>query len=423
MDERLVTAIVIGCGSRGENYSNFALDFKHRLKIVAVAEPLAHRRKKLGQWHQIPEENLFSDWSEFEKKPKMADIAFVCTQDKDHCAPAVMLAGLGYHILLEKPMAVTEEDCRKITKACEDNKVMLAVCHVMRYFPPCIKIKEIIDSGEIGDVMTINHTENVGYWHFAHSFVRGNWRNEAESTFSLMAKCCHDMDLICYWLGGRKATAVQSVGSVQHFKKENKPVGASDRCLDCKLSETCPYSATKIYLKEPIVKQWPRSVVCDIEEDPIKYPAALKETLKTSRYGACVYECDNDVCDSQMVNIMFEGGTIANLTMTAFTKAVCARYTRITGSLGEITWEGSENGPISVHSFRTDKTKLVDPDMVAPQCGTRGHGGADFFLVDSIIKAVLSSDPGLIRSGPQESLASHLLVFKAEQSRLENMQK
>ena len=146
-------------------------------------------------------------------------------------------------------MAVSEQDCLDITSACEENGVFLAVCHVLRYFPPVVKIKEIIDSGAIGDVMTINHTENVGFWHFAHSFVRGNWRNESESTFSLMAKCCHDMDLIYYWMGERPVDSIQSFGSLQHFRASNKPEGAGSNCLSCPVEASCPYSAKKIYLR------------------------------------------------------------------------------------------------------------------------------------------------------------------------------
>ena len=325
----------------------------------------------------------------------------------------------GYHVLLEKPMAVTESDCREIAAACESNGVYLAVCHVMRYFPPVVKIKEIIDSGAIGDVMTINHTENVGYWHFAHSYVRGNWRNEARSTSSLMAKCCHDMDLIYYWMGERPARSIQSFGSLQHFTGDNKPADASSNCLDCPAEENCPYSARKIYLTNP-VNSWPMSVVCDIEEDPGQYKQALTEALRTGPYGRCVYDCDNDVCDSQMVNIQFEGGAIANLTMTAFTRDVCARYTRVTGTRGEIQWRDGDNKPIRVEDFLTGESRDVMPDMVAPPARTRGHGGADFFLVNSFTKAVARQDPSLIRSGPAASLASHMMVFRAEQGRREN---
>ena len=259
-------------------------------------------------------------------------------------------------------MSVSEEDCKEITAACEENGVFLAVCHVLRYFPPVVKIKEIIDSGVIGDVMTINHTENVGYWHFAHSFVRGNWRNEAESTFSLMAKCCHDMDLIYYWMGERRATSIQSFGSLQHFKNSNKPKNASGNCLSCPVEESCPYSAKKIYLSPP-ARHWPMTVVCDIEDQSGNYASSLRRALETGPYGRCVYDCDNDVCDSQMVNIMFESGAVANLTMTAFSKQICERQTRITGSKGEIRWEGRAEGPIIVYNFLTEEETAVSPDL------------------------------------------------------------
>jgi len=314
-------------------------------------------------------------------------------------------------------MAVSEEDCREITAACELAGVMLAVCHVLRYFPPVVKIKEIIESGAIGKVMSINHTENVGFWHFAHSFVRGNWRREELSTNSLMAKCCHDIDLIHYWMGEVPCTSIQSFGSLQHFKQENQPKGASDRCLTCKVESTCPYSAQKVYLKHP-VRQWPMSVVCDADiEDQGAYRGELEKELEVGPYGRCVYKCDNDVCDTQMVNMQFEGGAVANLTMTAFTKQLCERTTRITGSLGELSWEGKSEGPILVYDFLTRQEKVVRPDLTAPPARTCGHGGADFFLVNSFTKAVARRDPSLIKSGAGVSLASHLLVFRAEESR------
>jgi len=368
--------------------------------------------------YKIDDEKCVEDWRKFTSvEEKLADVVIVCTQDKDHKEPAVAFAKQGYHVLLEKPMAVSVEDCKEIVSACEEAGVMLAVCHVLRYFPPVVKIKEIIDSGIIGEIMTINHTENVGFWHFAHSFVRGNWRNEADSTFSLMAKCCHDMDLIYYWMGEKPVSSIQSFGSLQHFKKTNKPQNAGSNCLDCSVEETCPYSAKKIYLSSP-VKRWPMSVVCDVEEGD--YVASLTRALATGKYGRCVYECDNDVCDSQMVNIQFQGGAVANLTMTAFTKELCERYTRITGSKGEIKWEGAAEGPIKVYDFLTRKETWVEPDLVAPPARTCGHGGADFFLMNSFTKAVANNQPSLIKSGPSSSLASHLMVFSAENSRLSN---
>jgi len=416
--ERVVTVLVVGLGQRGSNYANFALDFPSRMKVVGVAEPVEHRRKKYMELHRLQQERALESWEQFtQKNEKLADAVIIATQDKDHKAPAVAFARLGYHILLEKPMAVSEEDCREITSACEKAGVMLAVCHVLRYFPPVVKIKEILDSGAIGKVMTINHSENVGFWHFSHSFVRGNWRREDLSTFSLMAKCCHDVDLVHYWMGEIPCTAIQSFGSLHHFKSENQPKGANDRCLGCPVEESCPYSAQKIYLKHP-VRQWPMSVVCDADiEDPNMYKQQLEKEIEDGPYGRCVYKCDNDVCDSQMVNMQFEGGAVANLTMTAFTKQLCERTTRITGSLGELSWEGKAEGPILLYDFLTQKETSVRPDLSAPPARTNGHGGADFFLMNSFTKAVARGDPSLIKSGSGVSLASHLLVFQAEESR------
>jgi len=416
---RVVNVLVIGCGQRGQNYAAFALDFPSRMKVIGVAEVLSHRRRKMQDLYKLDETACVEHWEKFLIGEKRADAVIICTQDQDHKAPAVAFANLGYHILLEKPMAVTKEDCEEITKACEDNGVMLAVCHVMRYFPPVVKIKEIIDSGAIGDVMTVNHTENVGFWHFAHSFVRGNWRNVKSSTFSLMAKCCHDVDLIYFWMGEKLATTINSVGSLQHFRQENQPKGASDNCMTCPVETSCPYSAKKVYLNNP-VKQWPMSVVCDIEDEPENYKRELTKALETGPYGRCVYKCDNDVCDVQMVNFQFDGGAVANLTMTAFTKQLCERSTRITGSKGEIRWEGAAEGPIYLYDFLTRTETEIQPDLVAPLARTRGHGGADFFLMNSFTKAVANGDPSMIRSGPAASLSSHLMVFRAEESRRSN---
>ena len=291
--------------------------------------------------------------------------------------------------------------------------------------------------------MTINHTENVGFWHFAHrsktnmndllskvftlfevqcsmsiahtflsSFVRGNWRREDESTFSLMAKCCHDVDLIYYWMGEQPCTAIQSFGSLQHFKKSNQPQGASDRCLGCPVEQSCPYSAQKVYLSLP-APHWPMTVVCDVDiEDTAKYKEALTKALETGPYGRCVYACDNDVADSQMVNMQFEDGAVANLTMTAFTKQLCERTTRITGSKGELSWDGKADGPIVHFDFNTRQETLVKPDLVAPPARTCGHGGADFFLMSAFTSAIAKNDPSLIKSGAAASLASHCMVFR-----------
>ncbi|XP_062396560.1 uncharacterized protein zgc:154075 [Sardina pilchardus] len=412
-----VDVIVVGAGNRGETYSSYAALHPLRMRVVGVADPRLFARRKLQEKHQIPDENVFDDWRSIVERDKFADAIFICTPDRLHKDPAVALSRKGYHILLEKPMAVTEKDCTEIVEACIHAGVMLTVCHVLRYDPLIHKIKVLLDSGAIGDVIHIQHLEPVGFYHFAHSFVRGNWRNEEQSSFSLLAKSCHDLDLIHHWASGRRCIKVSSFGSLSHFRKENKPAGAADRCLDCPVEANCPYSARKIYLDA--VKQgcvgWPVSVICSSSLPDIE---SVTEALCTGPYGRCVYECDNDVCSNQVVNMEFEGGLTAAFTMVAFTEEMCQRKTTIYGTRGELQYNGHD---ISVFDFLTQRSTKHSADLKAPgSFAMKGHGGADYHLVDAFISAVASEDPALICSGPRETLASHRLVFEAERSRLEN---
>ncbi|XP_040285016.1 uncharacterized protein LOC120998447 isoform X2 [Bufo bufo] len=368
--------------------------------------------------HHIDEDKFFDDWREAAELEKFAEAVIIATPDRLHKEPAIAFAKKGYHILLEKPMAVTPEDCCEIVNACKENGVILAVGHVMRYHPVSRKTKELLDSGVIGDIVHIQHMEPVGYWHFAHSFVRGNWRNEEESTFSLLAKSCHDIDLICYWMGNRRCVKVSSFGTLSHFTKENKPEGASSRCLDCTVEETCPYSAQKIYLKKAQQKSfgWPVSVVCS---DGVQDIESLTHALKTGPYGRCVYECDNDVVSNQVVNMEFEGGQTAAFTMIAFTNDLGARKTTIYGTKGELRCAGGS--PIEVFDFVNNKKTLYPAKIVGfMPMHLSAHGGADYYLINSFISAVADNDPSLILSGPDDTLRSHLLVFQAEKSRREN---
>ncbi|XP_072305007.1 putative oxidoreductase YteT isoform X1 [Eucyclogobius newberryi] len=411
-----VSVIVVGAGCRGDIYSHFASIHPDRMKVVGVADPRKFARSKLQQKHSIEKENVFEDWESMASREKFADAALICTPDRLHKDPAVAFAKKGYHILLEKPMATTPEDCTAIVEACTESGVMLSVGHVLRYDPTIHKIRELIEEGAIGDLIHIQHFEPVGFYHFAHSFVRGNWRNEAESSFALLAKSCHDIDLIHHWAGARRCVKVSSFGSVSHFKKAHKPTGAGDRCLDCPVEPHCPYSASKIYLDR--VKQghtgWPVSIIC-----PNSYPdiESVTAALKTGPYGRCVYECDNDVCTNQVVNMEFEGGLTAAFSMVAFTEKLCQRQTTIYGSKGELSYDG--NG-VRVFDFLTQRSTKHKPCSDAPaHFGMSGHGGADYHLMNAFISAVANNDASLIRAGPEETLHSHLLVFEAERARVQ----
>nr|XP_022332347.1 uncharacterized protein LOC111130029 isoform X4 [Crassostrea virginica] len=414
------TAIVIGAGMRGYGYAHYQMIMPEEFQVIAVADPKEYQRNRLQMLCEIPDDMVFQDWRELIDRDRFADCVIICTQDQQHKEPAVAFAKKGYHILLEKPMATTEEDCREIVRVCQENNVYLTVCHVLRYTPWVKKIRELIDSGAIGEVVNIQHLEPVGYWHFAHSYVRGNWHKESESSPSLLAKCCHDVDLICHWMGDRKCRSVSSFGHLSHFNKENKPKNAASRCLDCpqNIESQCPYSAKKIYIEEsPGIKTgnkgWPVSVLTsgppDIE--------SVTEALRTGPYGRCVYDLDNDVMSQQVVNMQFTGGATASLSMIGFTESVCAREVNVFGTRGEIRYKDGMTDVVRI-DFNTGQRHFHE--LKAPPRGPlSGHGGADRCLMDHFEHA-LHVRFSAIKTGAEETLASHLVVFAAEKARKEN---
>jgi predicted dehydrogenase len=374
-----------------------------------VAEPDEFNRTRIAEMFDIPCENVWADWNDAAAEPRFADAAIIATPDAMHAAPAVALAGKGYHILLEKPMAPTEADCRRIIHAVEDRgDILFAVCHVMRYTRYMQALKSIIDSGRIGEIVNVQHIEPVGYWHQAHSFVRGNWRNESESSPMLLAKSCHDIDWLRYIIA-QPCSRVSSFGSLFHFRKANQPEGAADRCDDCDVEAACPYSAQKIYMGmlDEGRTGWPLDVLaCEVNAETIT------EALRTGPYGRCVYACDNDVVDHQVVNMEFDGGATAAFTMTAFNIAG-GRKTRIHGTRGEIYGDGRN---ITVTDFLTDDSETIDTAATDATI-SGGHGGGDERIMAAFLTAVADDDPSTILSGPDETLETHLAVFAAERAR------
>ncbi len=404
----MVTIAVAGAGGRGSGYATYAKEKPEEARIVAVAEPRDHYREALAKEHGIPRQNVFESWDEMAARPRLADAVIIATQDRMHAEPAVRFARKGYSILLEKPMAPIERDCRRIVAAAKKAKVMFAVCHVMRYTNYTRALKKLVDSGVIGELVSIQHLEPVGFWHQAHSFVRGNWRNSKESSSMLLAKSCHDLDWLRHIMG-RRCLRISSFGNLTHFRKSRAPKGGAKRCLDCSVEADCPYSATRLYLGmvRENRKYWPLDVLTtDLTEE------GVTKALREGPYGRCVYACDNDVVDHQVVNMEFEGGRTAVFTMTAFTRQR-DRDTRLFGTRGEITGNGDK---IWIYDFLTRKTREVDTN--APDSSILGgHGGGDFGLMASFVNAVARKDRSLILSGPDESLETHLMVFAAEKSR------
>jgi predicted dehydrogenase len=402
-----ITAIVLGAGSRGATYAGYAKEHPDELRIVAIAEPRKDRLDALADSLDVPYENRFTHWKDLLAQPKMADCCFVCTLDDDHTDPAIRAMELGYHILLEKPMSNREEECKAIADTAERTGCSLAVCHVLRYTPFYMTLKALVDTGEVGEVTTIDQIENVGYWHQAHSFVRGNWRNSRETSPMLLQKSCHDMDIIL-WLMGKQCQRVQSFGSLRHFTPENAPKGAPLRCLDgCPHAESCPYYAPKLYM-DMNRTGWPVDVITtDLSLE------GRRKALEEGPYGRCVYHCDNDVVDRQVVNLEFEGGAVANFTMTGLS-ADFSRQLKIFGTKGQIQADMATR-EIVLHRFGEEK-KHIPVDM-----GTEasGHGGGDYGILRDFF-AVLRNG-GESRTSAAVSLQSHLICFAAERSRKENI--
>ncbi|MFC5800105.1 Gfo/Idh/MocA family protein [Streptomyces formicae] len=404
-----VSLLVVGAGDRGTGHARWALDHPDRATVVAVAEPRDVRRTRFAETHGIAPENAVADWKDLVVRGRIADAVLICTPDRLHVEPAAAFAALGYHIMLEKPMALDETACREIVAAVERAGVMLAVGHVLRYTPYTRTLKQLVDSGRIGDIISVQHLEPVGFWHQAHSFVRGNWRRHDESTSMLMAKSCHDLDWLQYVIGSPPAR-VSSFGRLSHFTAANRPADAADRCTDCSVEAHCPYSARRLYggMLDRGEHVWPLSVVVDDFTPP-----ALDEALRTGPYGRCVYACDNDVVDHQVVAMEFPGGATATFTMTAFTE-LTNRRTRIFGTRGELTGDGET---IRVYDFLTRTEETVTPTGHGEMTAAGGHGGGDAGLMDAFVGAVATGDRTLVTSGPRDSLASHLAVLAAERAR------
>ena len=407
---KAVSIALAGAGDRGFTYASYALEHPDLATLVAVAEPREFHRKRIAELFSIPDENVFDSWEEMVVQPKMADCVIIATQDHMHTEPAVQFAEKGYSILLEKPMAPSASECTRIAEVVRNAGVIMGVCHVLRYTAYTRKLKELIVSGVVGDIVSVQHLEPVGYWHHAHSFVRGNWRNTLGSSFMLLAKSCHDMDWLRY-IVDKQCLAVSSFGSLKYFKKENKPVGASDRCLRCSIEDKCPYSALKLYVglfKEGKIG-WPLSVVTTEPSTE-----SIFEALEKGPYGRCVFSCDNDVVDHQVMTMLFENEITATFTMTAFNKAD-QRKTRIFGTSGEIEGDGRE---IRIFDFLTDSQKTIDTKSLEPS-SMSGHGGGDYHIMEDFVKAVKLADQSILSSGPDVSLESHLMAFAGEKARLE----
>ncbi|WP_433516596.1 Gfo/Idh/MocA family protein [Nonomuraea sp. CA-143628] len=406
--DRPITLAVVGAGARGTAYAELAARLPDRARVVAVAEPREAARQEFAVRHALAPERVFRDWKEFAALGRIADAVIVATLDADHLAPAEVFAQQGYDILLEKPVAPTEAQTVAIGAAAARTGAMIAVCHVMRYTPYTRRLREVLP--RIGEIVSVEHLEPVGWYHFAHSFVRGNWRREDESAFALLAKACHDIDWLSHVVS-RKAEQVSSFGGLRHFRADQRPPGAADRCVECPIERECPYSAVRLYrdgLRNGGTKQYFTRVMTGgtLTEE------AVTEALAEGPYGRCVYASDNDAVDHQVVTIEYEGGITAAFTMTAFTPLE-NRHTKLFGTKGQLTGDGRF---IHIYEFLSEETTTIDTSLDGSSAA-EGHAGGDAALIESFVSALHEGRPELILSGIQESVDSHRVVFAAERAR------
>lgn len=396
---------MIGAGNRGIGaYGAFAEKNPEDIQFVGIAEPDPMRRGYFAMKHHIPTEFQFEDYKQMLSLDKFADACFICTQDHMHFEPALLAMEKKYHIFLEKPMAITPQECIKLGDLADIHQVKLMIGHVLRYTQFFSTIKKIIDDGTIGGLMTIQHNENVSYWHQAHSYVRGNWGNSTKSSPMILAKSCHDLDLLI-WFANSSPKSVSSYGSLSYFKKENAPSGAPKRCMDgCPHQETCVYYAPKVYLN---AEDWMKLPVSNDMSDE-----GLLKALKSGPYGRCVYHADNNVVDHQVVAMEFESGMTAAFTMTAFTHEN-TRTIKLMGTKGEIRGHMDKN-VIEVYRFGN-----VTPEVINLNVADYGHGGGDYGIMKAFC-ALVEKDQLKDLTSNKASIESHLLAFAAEKSRLEH---
>jgi len=450
--EQPIQAVLVGAGQRGmEVYGRYATQHPEQLNFIAVAEPNPDRRAEFANRHDIDPKMQFESWEKLLDQTRMGQAALICTQDQMHTEPTLAALKAGYHILLEKPMAPTQLECQLLVDTAEEANKQLHISHVLRYTEHFQKMKEIIGSGVLGKIINVSHRENVAWWHMAHSYVRGNWRSRIQSAPMILEKCCHDLDILI-WLLEDRAETISSVGNLQYYRSENAPPGATRRCLDgCPAAAECRYYApfiyidhtplfyavtdigpsvarwiTRAYLRKPDLirylsrflpvlkilteyRGWPSSVVT---LDPT--PENLLEALKAGPYGRCVYYCDNDVVDHQVVSMSFEQGTSVTLTMHGHSHLE-GRMTRIEASNATLTSSFTlGNSWIEVNEHRSNRRTRYNTTTSVRS----GHGGGDYFLMTGFIKALLEDDQDKALTTARTSLESHLMAFAADEARL-----
>ncbi|MBO5411658.1 MAG: Gfo/Idh/MocA family oxidoreductase [Clostridia bacterium] len=416
-------AVLLGAGNRGCAYADYSLEAPSELEIVAIIEISDLRLKEAGDRYSVPESNRFKDLDEFLAKKIPCDFVINATMDEIHYETSVKIMNAGYNMLLEKPITAKKEELLDLQRLAREKNVKLNICHVLRYTPYYKRIKEIINAGTIGKILTMELDEHVWIAHFVDSFVRGKWKSEATcGSGFLLAKSCHDMDLICWLNNMTTPKKVSSFGSRSLFAKKNAPEGATKYCYNCPHNETCLYSAQKIHVE---LDPMPFQTWMDMNKplDTITKEEKL-EWLKSHEYGLCAYESGGDINDRQVINIEFEDGSTAMFTMVGGTSKP-DRFIHICGTHGEI--EGRlEDEKFIVRKFDRSGDKfgydeeIIDVSKeVHASAGYVGHGGGDYAIMHELVRYLNGDNSSISITSIDDSINGHLVVYAAEESNKE----
>ena len=426
----MIDLVLVGAGNRGNTFGELARRHNSEsARFVAVAEPDPIRRERFAVAHQIPTERCYHSWEDLVAQGQLGEGAVVCTTDTLHEKPTNALLELGYDVLLEKPMAPTLEACMSLVRTAERTGRHLMVGHSMRYTDYFMRVREVIQNGELGDIVSVEHRENVSYDHSTHSYVRGNFRRADLCGSMLLAKCCHDLDVLV-WILGTRAKRISSIGSLRHFRHDSVPPEIPDRCTDgCPIERECPFSAIQIYLEArpypelqavldgpaeevTLPRRWPfKAISHDLS------PEGRLKALQEGQWGRCVYRCDNDVVDNQLVMIEFENGVSGMLAMNSHSHEDyrSMRYDGTRGTLrGRVGMQPGSRIELDVHAHLSDRSRSIPTERVEDDIG---HiQGGDHRLFPGFLRVLRGEEPP--RTSARESLESHLMAFAAEQSRL-----
>jgi predicted dehydrogenase len=394
--------VLFGAGDRGTTaYAPYALENPDELQFVAVVEHRKSRRENFARLYRIPPNQCFEREEDFWAQPKIADAAVICTSDKEHYLPAKTALENGYHVLLEKPLSTNLARCIALKDIAEKNHVTLMTCYVLRYTPFYQRLHALVEQGKIGRLHSIHEHENIGFALFTHGYVRGNWRITEKSCPMILSKCCHDLDIF-YWLAGSPCKSVQSFGNLNYFTRANAPQGAPERCTDgCPAREKCTYYAPTLYSREN--SGFASSIVADGAD-----LATRMATLKTGPYGKCVFRNDNNACDNQIVNMLFENGLTVSFIINGLTYE-CNRNIRLYGTEGEVRGDLLRN-TIDVYSFHSGTTEHIELHSYQDL-----HGGGDHGIIHDFVEVLRGGGQKL--TTVQNSLESHIIAFAAEESR------